>query len=385
MGAEVFEVTDGKSDRAVIKVVGVGGGGCNTVNQMVESGIDGVEFVCANTDRQHLERCKTNMILQLGAGITRGLGAGSNPDVGRQSALEDKDRIKEVIANTDLLFITAGMGGGTGTGAAPVIAEIAKEMQVLTVAVVTKPFGYEGKKRMAAACKGIEELEKFADSMVLIPNEKLRLVMGPQATLVNAFKAANDILQNAVQGISDLITRPGLQNVDFADVRTVMLNRGKAMMGLGVGSGDKRAEMAVEMALSSPLLDDIELANARGVLVNICCDNSLNLDEVGLVMDRVMHIASDDVDVKYGTSLDPALNGEMRVTVVATGLGAKAAAQQASGVVTPITAAPKRPVNLDEPAIIRGGNKKSMPEALRELVMDEQLLDIPAFLRAQAD
>jgi cell division protein FtsZ len=384
MGGEVFEVTDGKSDRAIIKVIGVGGGGCNTVNQMVESGIDGVDFVCANTDRQHLERCKTNMILQLGQSLTRGLGAGSNPDLGRQSAIEDKDRVKELISGTDLLFITAGMGGGTGTGAAPVIAEIAKELQVLTVAVVTKPFAFEGKKRMAAAIKGIEELEKFADSMVLIPNEKLRLVMGPQATLVNAFKAANDILQNAVQGISDLITRPGLQNVDFADVRTVMMNRGKAMMGLGTGAGDKRAEQAVEMALSSPLLDDIELANARGVLVNICADQSLNLDEVGLIMERVMNIASDDVDVKYGTSLDPALNGEMRVTVVATGLGSKAAAA-ANPVVTPITAAARRPVNLDEPAIIRGGNKKAMPEALRELVMDEQLLDIPAFLRAQAD
>jgi cell division protein FtsZ len=220
--------------------------------------------------------------------------------------------------------------------------------------------------------------------MVLIPNEKLRLVMGPQATLVNAFKAANDILQNAVQGISDLITRPGLQNVDFADVRTVMMNRGKAMMGLGTGAGDKRAEQAVEMALSSPLLDDIELANARGVLVNICADQSLNLDEVGLIMERVMNIASDDVDVKYGTSLDPALNGEMRVTVVATGHGSKAAAA-ANPVVTPITAAARRPVNLDEPANIRGGNKKAMPEALRERVMDEQLLDIPAFLRAQAD
>jgi cell division protein FtsZ len=384
MGGEVFEVTDGKSDRAIIKVIGVGGGGCNTVNQMVESGIDGVDFVCANTDRQHLERCKTNMILQLGQSLTRGLGAGSNPDLGRQSAIEDKDRVKELISGTDLLFITAGMGGGTGTGAAPVIAEITKELQVLTVAVVTKPFAFEGKKRMAAAIKGIEELEKFADSMVLIPNEKLRLVMGPQATLVNAFKAANDILQNAVQGISDLITRPGLQNVDFADVRTVMMNRGKAMMGLGTGAGDKRAEQAVEMALSSPLLDDIELANARGVLVNICADQSLNLDEVGLIMERVMNIASDDVDVKYGTSLDPALNGEMRVTVVATGLGSKAAAA-ANPVVTPITAAARRPVNLDEPAIIRGGNKKAMPEALRELVMDEQLLDIPAFLRAQAD
>jgi cell division protein FtsZ len=382
---EIFEVTDGKSDRAIIRVIGVGGGGCNTVNQMVETGIDGVDFICANTDRQHLERCKTTAILQLGQALTRGLGAGSNPDLGRQAALEDKDRIKELIEGTDLLFITAGMGGGTGTGAAPVIAEIAKEMQVLTVAVVTKPFGFEGKKRMLSANKGIEEMEKFADSMVLIPNEKLRIVMGPKTTLANAFKAANDVLQNAVQGISDLITRPGLQNVDFADVKTVMLNRGKAMMGLGMGSGEKRAEQAVEMALSSPLLDDIELANARGVLVNICCDNSLDLDEVGLVMDRVMQIASEDVDVKYGTSLDPALNGEMRVTVVATGLGGKHVVA-ANPVVTPIAAAQaKRAINLDEPAIIRVGNKKTMPDALNHLVMDEQLLDIPAFLRAQAD
>ncbi len=382
---EIFEVTDGKSDCAIIRVIGVGGGGCNTVNQMVETGIDGVDFVCANTDRQHLERCKTTAILQLGAGITRGLGAGSNPDVGRQAALEDKDRIRELIEGTDLLFITAGMGGGTGTGGAPVIAEIAREMDVLTVAVVTKPFGFEGKKRTASAQRGIEELEKFVDSMILIPNEKLRVVMGPKTTLTAAFKAANDVLQNAVQGISDLITRPGLVNVDFADVKTVMLNRGKAMMGMGAASGEDRATRAVESALSSPLLDDIELSNARGVLVNISCDGSLDLDEVTLIMDRVMQIASEDVDVKYGTSLDPSLNGEMRVSVVATGLGGKAVLQ-ANSVVTPIsTAHARRAVNLDEPAIIRVGNKKLMPESLRELVMDETLLDIPAFLRAQAD
>ena len=387
MANEIFEVTDGKSDRAIIRVIGVGGGGCNTVNQMVETGIDGVDFVCANTDRQHLERCKTTAILQLGAAITRGLGAGSNPDVGRQAALEDKDRIRDLIEGTDLLFITAGMGGGTGTGAAPVIAEIAREMDVLTVAVVTKPFSFEGKKRLAAAQRGIEELEKFVDSMILIPNQKLSVVLGPKVTLTAAFKAANDVLQNAVQGISDLITRPGMVNVDFADVKTVMLNRGKAMMGTGSASGDDRAQRAVETALSSPLLDDIELANARGVLVNISCDNSLALDEIELVMNRVMDIASEDVDVKYGTSLDPALNGELRVSVVATGLGGKhAAATVTSSVVTPITAAQtKRAVNLDEPAIIRVGNKKSIPDSLRDLVMDESLLDIPAFLRAQAD
>ena len=385
MGEEFkFEVTDGKSDRAVIRVIGVGGGGCNTVNQMIEAGIDGVDFICANTDRQHLERCKPTTILQLGAAITRGLGAGSNPEVGRQAALEDKDRIRELIQDTDLLFITAGMGGGTGTGGAPVIAEIAKECGVLTVAVVTKPFMFEQKKRMAAAMRGIEEMEKNVDSLILIPNEKLLLVLGEDAEAEHCFKAANDVLQNAVQGISDVITRPGQINLDFADVKTVMQNRGKAMMGMGSAKGEDRAMKAVEAALSSPLLDDLELSNARGILLSMCCDRSLKMGEMRKINERVQQIAHDDCDFKFGTSLDSTLDGEMRVTVVATGLGGKAH-RDVNPVVTPIGAAKeKRQVNLDEPAITRTRGR-AMPDALKDLVMDESLLDIPAFLRAQAD
>jgi cell division protein FtsZ len=380
--AEVFEVTDGKSDRAIIRVIGVGGGGCNTVNQMVEASIDGVDFICANTDRQHLERCKTTAILQMGAAITRGLGAGSDPDKGREAAMEDKDRIRELVEGTDLLFITAGMGGGTGTGAAPVIAEIARDLGILTVAVVTKPFRFEGKKRMAAAMRGIEEMGKHVDSLILIPNEKLLVVMGQKAKAIECFKAANDVLQNAVQGISDLITRPGQINVDFADVRTVMQNRGKSMMGMGSASGEDRARHAVEAALSSPLLDDLELSNAKGILVNIICDESLDMGEIELINDRVAEIASEEADVKFGSSFDPNLNGELRVAVVATGLGR--AAHAVNPVVTPIGAAPRRVANVDEPAINRT-RPKTVPDSLKDLVYDETLLDIPAFLRAQAD
>jgi len=386
--AEVFEVTDGKSDRAVIRVIGVGGGGCNTVNQMVEASIDGVDFVCANTDRQHLERCKTTAILQMGAGITRGLGAGSNPDVGRQSALEDKDRIRELIEGTDLLFVTAGMGGGTGTGAAPVIAEVAKDLGILTVAVVTKPFLFEGKKRLSAAMRGIEDLEKYVDSLILIPNEKLLLVMGEDAEADACFKAANDVLQNAVQGISDLITRPGQINVDFADVRTVMLNRGKAMIGMGAATGDDRLTRAVEAALASPLLDDLELSNARGILINIACDRSLKIGEISKVNHRVLEIAHEDADVKFGTSIDPNLNGELRVTVVATGLGNLRSAVAAEGAKVVPLQPPAKPKDwsqiADQPAIGRQQVKRT-PAGLDQLVYDENLLDIPAFLRAQAD
>jgi cell division protein FtsZ len=269
---EIFEILDGQRPKAVIRVIGVGGGGCNTVNQMAQASIEGVEFICANTDRDHLEKCIPTSQLQLGMELTRGLGAGSNPEIGRQAAEEDRDRIREMLEGTDLLFITAGMGGGTGTGAAPVIAEIARELGILTVAVVTKPFTHENKKRMNVAMQGIDLLRERVDSLVLIPNEKLSLVLGAKITVMNCFKAANDVLQNAVAGISELITAPGLINVDFADVKTVMSNRGMAMMGIGRASGEGRAEKAVEMALSSPLLDDIELSSARGLLVNVTCD-----------------------------------------------------------------------------------------------------------------
>ncbi len=409
MGAqtrEIFELMDGQKKRAVIRVVGVGGGGCNTVNQMAQGGIDGVEFIVANTDRDHLERCVPTSQLQLGAGITRGLGAGSDPSVGRQAAEEDRDRIRDLIEGTDLLFITAGMGGGTGTGAAPVIAQVAKELGILTVAVVTKPFVHEGKKRMATAVKGIDELRQFTDSLILIPNEKLGLVLGTKITVLNCFKSANDVLQNAVQGISELITRPGHMNVDFADVKTVMSNRGMSMMGIGYASGEGRAQKAVEMALSSPLLDDIELHGARGLLVNVTCDETLTMEEWEYVNSRVYEIASDEADAKCGMSVNPNLNGELRVTVVATGLaGGKAVsmaapvAQQPMPVLNPKVAqfikpveqpvqqASQMPQGRMQPELgyprqqqkVAVGGGSSFP------LLDDDILSIPAFLRNQAD
>ncbi|HEY0973105.1 MAG TPA: cell division protein FtsZ [Solimonas sp.] len=402
---EVFELDDGQRKRAVIRVIGVGGGGCNTVNQMAQANIEGVDFVCANTDRDHLERCVPTNQIQLGLEITRGLGAGSNPEVGRQAAEEDRDRIREMIEGTDLLFVTAGMGGGTGTGAAPVIAQIAKELGVLTVAVVTKPFAHEGKKRMAVAQRGIDEMRQFTDSLILIPNEKLSLVLGKKVTLLNCFKAANDVLQNAVQGISDLITRPGLINVDFADVKTVMSNRGMSMMGIGVATGEDRAQKAVEMALSSPLLDDIELHGARGLLVNVTCDETLLSEEYEYISARVGEIASEEADAKIGMSINPNLNGELRVTVVATGLaGYKAAvaaptalptAQQNPKVapfIRPEMGLPQTPAmpslgggqNLDVPAYARMQRKAVAGGGSFPLV-DDDIINIPAFLRNQAD
>lgn len=417
---EIFELDDGHPRRAVIRVIGVGGGGCNTVNQMAQAGIDGVDFICANTDRDHLERSVPTNQLQIGVEVTRGLGAGSNPEIGRQAAEEDRDRIREMISGTDLLFITAGMGGGTGTGAAPVIAEIAKELNILTVAVVTKPFTHEGKKRMAVAMHGVEDLRQHVDSLVMIPNEKLGLVLGTKITVMNCFKAANDVLQNAVQGISDLITRPGLVNVDFADVRTVMSNRGMSMMGIGEASGEGRAEKAVEMALSSPLLDDIELHGARGLLVNVTCDESLTMEELEYINSRVAEIASDEADAKCGMSMSPSQDGVLRVTVVATGLPGAVRAQLAPAAPLHadnprVAAFPARPEagrgevravpplgvpaaggnylntgtaapNLDVPPYYRNqpqrraaGSAESFP------LLDEDVINIPAFLRHQAD
>ena len=399
---EVFELEDGQRKRAVIRVIGVGGGGCNTVNQMAQASIEGVDFICANTDRDHLERCVPTSQLQLGVEITRGLGAGSNPEVGRQAAEEDRDRIREMIEGTDLLFVTAGMGGGTGTGAAPVIAQVAKELGVLTVAVVTKPFAHEGKKRMSVALRGIEEMRQYTDSLILIPNEKLSLVLGKKVTLLDCFKSANDVLQNAVQGISDLITRPGLINVDFADVKTVMTNRGMSMMGIGIATGEDRAQRAVEMALSSPLLDDIELQGARGLLVNVTCDESLSLEEYEYISARVSEIASEEADAKVGMSINPNLNGELRVTVVATGLaGHKAVAvpvmnpqtqnPRVTQFIRPEMAMPQGPImpslgtpqNLDVPAYARVQRKAAASGAFP--LVDDDIINIPAFLRNQAD
>ncbi|MEW4983227.1 MAG: cell division protein FtsZ [Cycloclasticus sp.] len=387
----MFELMDAHTQNAVIKVIGVGGGGGNAVNHMVSSEIDGVEFICANTDAQALKNTPVKTVLQLGHNSTKGLGAGANPEVGRQAAIEDRERIQEVIAGSDMVFITAGMGGGTGTGAAPIVAEIAKEMGILTVAVVTKPFPFEGKKRMLLAENGIEELALHVDSLITIPNEKLLHVLGKEMSLLNAFKAANDVLLGAVQGIAELITCPGLINVDFADVRTVMSEMGDAMMGTGTASGESRARDAAEAAIHSPLLEDINVQGARGILVNITAGLDMSIGEFEEVGQAIRDFASDDANVVVGTVIDPDLSDEMRVTVVATGLGGKVAAVEPTPIVQvkrePIKVAELNEEDLDIPTIMR--DKKSAVASQKTASLDNTLdpsyLDIPAFLRRQAD
>src|SRR5690242_21454088 len=322
----MFVLADTENQGAVIKVIGVGGGGGNAVTHMVQAGIEGVDFVCINTDAQALKHSKVKVGLQIGCNITKGLGAGADPEVGRQAAMEDRDRIIEMIEGSDMLFITAGMGGGTGTGAAPVVAQVAKELGILTVAVVTKPFDMEGRRRLGSSDIGIAELGKHVDSLITIPNQKLLTVLGPQTTLLDAFKAANQVLQGAVQGIAELITRPGLISVDFADVRTVMAETGMAMMGSGAASGEGRARQAAEAAVSSPLLEDINLAGAHGILVNVSAGMDLSIGEFQEVGQIVKQFASEDATVVVGTVIDPELSNTVRVTVVATGLGRPAAA-----------------------------------------------------------
>ncbi len=383
----MFELMDGYSQNAVIKVIGVGGGGGNAVRHMVSAGIDGVDFICANTDAQALRNVNAKTSLQLGCNITKGLGAGANPEVGRQAAMEDRERIQEVIEGSDMLFITAGMGGGTGTGAAPIVAEVAKELGILVVAVVTKPFPFEGNKRMYVAEQGMDELAKSVDSLITIPNEKLLSVLGRDTSLLDAFKAANDVLLGAVQGIAELITRPGLINVDFADVRTVMSEMGMAMMGSGVATGEDRAREAAEAAVASPLLEDVNLAGAKGILVNVTAGMDLAIGEFQEVGNTVKEFASDDATVVVGTVIDPAMSGEVRVTVVATGLG-RTARQLQTGP-APIKLVQREnngEVNyaeLDKPTVIR---KQAVGDRTREVAnSDAEYLDIPAFLRRQAD
>ncbi|HBV75160.1 Cell division protein FtsZ [Vibrio casei] len=405
----MFEPMMEMSDDAVIKVVGVGGGGGNAVEHMVRESIEGVEFISVNTDAQALRKVSVSNVIQIGGDITKGLGAGANPQVGRDSALEDREAIKAVLAGADMVFIAAGMGGGTGTGAAPVIAEVAKELGILTVAVVTKPFSFEGKKRMAFAEQGIEELSKHVDSLITIPNEKLLKVLGRGITLLEAFAKANDVLKNAVQGIAELITRPGMMNVDFADVRTVMSEMGHAMMGSGVATGEDRAEEAAEIAISSPLLEDIDLAGARGVLVNITAGLDMRLEEFETVGNTVKAFASDNATVVIGTSLDPDMTDEIRVTVVATGIGnshqpditlvkggtvkstpvssvqAAAQAQPAKQDVEADTPQPmlrKTPSSQTSTSSASNSNSNTVKKPDES---DSGYLDIPAFLRHQAD
>ena len=395
----MFELMDAYSQSAVIKVLGVGGGGGNAVSHMVASGIEGVDFMCINTDAQALQHIKVKTSLQIGCNITKGLGAGADPEIGRQAAIEDRDRILELIEGCDMLFITAGMGGGTGTGAAPVVAQLAKELGVLTVAVVTRPFDMEGSKRSLAADHGMAELAKYVDSLITIPNQKLLTVLGPRTTLLDAFKAANQVLQGAVQGIAELITRPGLINVDFADVRTVMAETGMAMMGSGVAKGEHRAREAAEMAVSSPLLEDVNLNGAHGILVNVTAGLDLAIGEFEEVGAIVKNYASEDATVVVGTVIDPEITDELRVTVVATGLGRPRAATRPvtpaqrlgtghAGTSEPAMRMMRRPggsapdyASLDKPTHAR----RAVGDGLRHDAVADDILDIPAFLRRQAD
>jgi cell division protein FtsZ len=390
----MFELMDTQTQAAVIKVIGVGGGGGNAVNHMAQANIEGVDFICANTDAQALDNCQVKTILQLGASITKGLGAGADPEIGRKAAEEDRDRIKDALDGADMVFITAGMGGGTGTGSAPVVAEVARELGILTVAVITKPFPFEGGKRQKVAEKGITDLAKHVDSLITIPNEKLLAVLGKQMTLLDAFKSANDVLLNATQGIAELITRPGLINVDFADVKTVMSAMGVSMMGTGSATGENRAREAAEAAIKSPLLEDIDLAGAKGILVNITAGLSLSIGEFDEVGNTVRDFADDEATVVVGTVIDPELEDELRVTVVATGLGERHTARipQSNGepkirLVSNEKEDSMEPDyrDMEKPAYIRNRRAAAGGGQAAEAAADLDYLDIPAFLRRQAD
>jgi len=395
---EMFELAEDVLQNAVIKVIGVGGGGGNAVQHMMNNTVEGVEFICANTDAQALRGLTSNTVLQLGAAQTKGLGAGANPDVGRQAARDDEDRIEDILKGADMVFITAGMGGGTGTGAAPVVAEIARKLEILTVAVVTRPFSFEGKRRQTVADTGIHQLSENVDSLITIPNEKLLDVLGKEATLVNAFGEANDVLHGAVKGISDLITRPGMINVDFADVRTVMQQRGQAMMGSGSSKGEKRAEEATTQAVGSPFLENVDLKGASGLLVNITAGPDLALGEYSTVGNMISEYADDEATVVIGTVLDPELKDELQVTVVATGLGTPKEVKKSADA-TPSEKVKKKkpdvaarrpekpteeaPSTAERPVAVKKPTGGSRPRVKTSEDMD--YLDIPAFLRRQAD
>ncbi len=382
----MFELVDSAPQSAIIKVIGIGGGGGNAIQHMLKKQVEGVDFIAANTDAQALKSLEAKTLLQIGSSITKGLGAGANPDIGREAALEDRDRLTDVLAGADMVFITAGMGGGTGTGAAPVVAEVARELGILTVAVVTKPFRFE--KRTAVADRGIEELQQMVDSLITIPNEKLLAVLGERTTMLDAFSAANDVLLGAVQGIADLIIRPGMINVDFADVRTVMSEMGMAMMGTGRASGDNRARDAAEAAIRSPLLEDVDLHGARGILVNVTAGPDLNIGEFMDVGNIVDEFASESATVVVGTVIDEKLGEELKVTVVATGLGeAHRPNVIIDNTLTNMTADGQVDYRkLDRPAYARHNAALQQDNLAEDLAnQDLDYLDIPAFLRRQAD
>ncbi|MBA1271986.1 cell division protein FtsZ [Stutzerimonas azotifigens] len=395
----MFELVDHTPQSAVIKVIGVGGGGGNAVNHMVRNSVEGVEFICANTDAQALKKIEARSVLQLGSAITKGLGAGTNPEIGRQAAMEDRERIAEVLQGADMVFITTGMGGGTGTGAAPIIASVAKEMGILTVAVVTRPFPFEGRRRMQVADEGIRALSECVDSLITIPNEKLLTILGKDASLLSAFAKADDVLAGAVRGISDIMQRPGLMNVDFADVKTVMGEMGMAMMGTGCASGPNRAREATEAAIRNPLLEDVNLQGARGILVNITAGLDLSLGEYAAVGEIIEAFASEHATVKVGAVIDADMHDELHVTVVATGLGPRMEKPvkvvdntvQTAAMAAPAAAQPQRAeqssVNyrdLERPTVMR--NQAGAATAAKMNPQDDlDYLDIPAFLRRQAD
>ncbi len=409
----MFELVDNVPQSAVIKVIGVGGGGGNAVKHMIENAVEGVDFICANTDAQALSDVDSPTVLQLGGEITKGLGAGANPEIGRAAAMEDRERIAESLRGADMVFITAGMGGGTGTGGAPIVAEVARELGILTVAVVTRPFSFEGRKRQTIAEAGLGELQEHVDSLITIPNEKLLEVLGKNTSLLDAFREANDVLLGAVQGIADLIIRPGMINVDFADVRTVMSEMGMAMMGTGSSRGENRAREAAERAINSPLLDDIDLEGARGILVNITAGLDLSLGEFSEVGDTIEEFASEEATVVVGTVIDPELQDELRVTVVATGLGSAVARAKLQVVDTPRTI---RASSVERSAELQGSASAERGEAAGDAAeeagtapnygdydmppqrraarggarataekLGDDYFDIPAFLRRQAD
>jgi cell division protein FtsZ len=387
----MFELIDNVPSNAVIKVIGVGGGGGNAVKHMIDNQVEGVDFICANTDAQALSDIHSKTVLQLGGDITKGLGAGANPEIGRAAAMEDRDRIADALRGADMVFITAGMGGGTGTGGAPVVAEVARELGILTVAVVTRPFPFEGKKRLQVASDGVCELQQHVDSLITIPNEKLLEVLGKNTSLLDAFKEANDVLLGAVQGIADLIIRPGMINVDFADVRTVMSEMGMAMMGSGSSKGENRAREAAERAINSPLLDDVDLEGARGILVNITAGLDLSLGEFSEVGDTIEEFASEEATVVVGTVIDPDMKDELRVTVVATGLGSAAV----KAPLQVVESAPKAPAidvdqepdykEFDRPTAMRKSARAAAGQPMALEAGGEEYFDIPAFLRRQAD
>lgn len=395
---------------AKIKVIGVGGAGGNAINNMIRSGLQGVKFIAANTDAQALEISKADFRIQLGDSITEGLGAGANPQIGRDAALENAEQIRNALRDSHMVFITAGLGGGTGTGATPVIAEICREMGALTVAVVSKPFSFEGKKRALIAEQGLTELKKVVDTAITIPNDRLRALASKKATLMEMFMKADEILLHAVKGITDLIMMPGLVNLDFADVRTTMSKAGMALMGIGISAGENRAIEAAEKAISHPLLEDISISGAKGVLMNITASSSMEFEEVAEASERIHKEVGDDAEIFWGTSVDESLGDEMRVTVIATGIGAEAEAlrekdkapakekerkvvQPLRGVVRDVTPADLERgdiLDLDEPTFIRnrrvvGESSGALYRGVGRMALDDNDLDVPTFLRRKAD